>query len=224
MAGDAMQPKENILEEFKLFSISDGGFGEWINKDTDEVVFNRLSTLGEHPLSAVQLNQLLVLGREAPLSDGFFRYYWLQVPEKPPYNILKIPDFSEHYLTLGQISSFSHLKWGLYRFYVDALLYFGNIRTAYRKLRNLDIKEIGMFFDSKRFDIDAIIRRGPPLPLKSITKDDRYLISEMACKSYGELDGSSGDLHTALLKAYTAHFNAGNSSPTIRDLLTNQAP
>lgn len=120
------------------------------------------------------------------------------------------------------IESLAHLKWGLYRLYVDALLYFGNIRTAFRKLRDLSIEEIAGLFRSERFDTAAIKRRGPPLPLKVIAKDSRYLISEMACKSYGD-PGQTGDLRGVLVEAYKAHAAAGNPSPTIRELLTKES-
>jgi hypothetical protein len=87
---------------------------------------------------------------------------------------------------------------GLYSIYVDALLYFGNVRTAFRSLRDLSSTEIHAFFSSKRFDTDAIKRRGAPLPLRPIARDSRYLISEMACKSYGD-SGIEGDLRKALV-------------------------
>ena len=84
--------------------------------------------------------------------------------------------------------------------------------------------QIETFFSSKQFDTEAIKRRGPPLPLKPIAKDNRYLISEMACKSYGDSAGTDGDLRQALLQAYKAYSAAGNSSPTIRELIENKVP
>lgn len=110
------------------------------------------------------------------------------------------------------IASLAHLKWGLYRLFIDAPLYFGNVRTAFRKLRDLSIPEIADSFSCERFDTEAIKRRGPSLPLKPIAKDSRYLISEMACKSYGDSAGTDGDLRTVLLEAYKAHAAAGNPS------------
>jgi len=179
-----MKSKSDILEEFSLFSVPTGGIGSWLTEQTHPDVFERLGNVDEEPLPAVQLNQLLVLGHEAPVGDGFFRYYWLQVPEQHPYPVRQIPGFSEDWLrSQGMITSLAHLKWGLYRLYSDALLYFGNVRTAFRRLRDLSVAEIHEFFGSERFDTEAIKRRGPSLPLKPIAKDSRYLISEMACKS-----------------------------------------
>src|SRR5258708_10629069 len=183
-----MKSKAEILAEFSLFSMpAGGGIGSWLTEETHSDVFERLGRIDAEPLPAVQLNQLLVLGHEAPVGDGFFRYYWLQAPHQHPYNVREVADFSEDFLTSETILSLDHLKWGLYRLYVDALLYFGNVRTAFRRLRDLSVDELTTYFSLKRFDTEAIKRRGPPLPLKGIAKDSRYLIAEMACKSYGRL-------------------------------------
>ena len=139
--------KDDILREFAIFSVPTGGIGSWITEDTHDDVFARLAAIDDEALPAVQLNQLLVLGQEAPVADGFFRYYWLRVPEGHPYSVSELPGFSTVWLDSGDnIVSLGHLKWGLYRLYVDALLYFGNVRTAFRKLRDLPIADIDNFF------------------------------------------------------------------------------
>jgi hypothetical protein len=220
-----MKSKVQILEEFALFSVPTGGIGSWLTENTHPDVFERLGKLDDEPLRAVQLNQLFVLGHEAPVGDAFFRYYWLEAHKEHPYSIRDVPGFSEDWLRSGgMILSLEHLRWGLYRLYIDGLLYFGNVRTAFRRLRDLSASQIETFFSSRRFDTDAIKRRGPSLPMKAIAKDSRYLISEMACKSYGDSDGKDGDLRAVLIDAYKAHATAGNPSPTIRELLQNQVP
>jgi hypothetical protein len=220
-----MHSKDDILREFDLFSVPTGGIGSWLTEKTHDDVFSRLGRVDDEPLSAVQLNQLLVLGHEAPVGDGYFRYYWLQAPDQHPYDVREVPEFSDPYLdSADAIVSLAHLKWGLYRLYVDALLYFGNVRTAFRRLRDLQLSEIESFFKSERFDTKAIKRRGPSLPLNPIAKDARYLISEMACKSYGDAPGAKGDLRIVLLESYKAHAAAGNTSPTIRQLLEDRVP
>ena len=60
--------KEEILEQLQLFSLGGEGIGGWLTAETNPQVFDRLGRLEEEPLSKVQLNQLLVLGREAPVS------------------------------------------------------------------------------------------------------------------------------------------------------------
>lgn len=60
--------------------------------------------------------------------------------------------------------------------------------------------------------------------MKQIAKDSRYLISEMACKSYGDETTTQSDLRSALLHSYKAHAASGNSTPTIRQLLQGNVP
>jgi hypothetical protein len=219
-----LKSKAEILDEFSLFSMPTGGIGSWLTEQTHSDIFDRLGKIDELPLSAVQLNQLLVMGHEAPVGDGFFRYYWLQAPKEHPYNVRDVPEFSERWLDSSEmISSLTHLKWGLHRLYTDGLLYFGNVRTAFRRLRDLSIREITGLYSTERFDTPAIKRRGPPLPLKAIAKDSRYLISEMACKSYGDLE-QTGDLRAVLFEGYKAHAAAGNPTPTIREILEKKVP
>ena len=105
-----MKSKAEILEEFSLFSIPTGGIGSWLTEQTHADIFERLGKLDEEPLPAVQVNQLLVLGHEAPVGDGFFRYYWLQAPEQHPYSVREVPGFSEDWLqSEGMIASLAHL-------------------------------------------------------------------------------------------------------------------
>lgn len=219
-----MKSKEQILKEFSLFHLPTGGIGSWLTEETHDDIFMRLGNIDQKPLSAVQFNQLLVFGHEAPVGDSFFRYYWLEAPQDHPYDVRRIPGFSEDWLQSDEISSLEHLKWGLYRLYVDALLYFGNIRTAFRSIKDITMPDLKNFFISQRFDTEAIKRRGPSLPLKPIAKDNRYLISEMACKSYGDFPHGESDLISVLLDAYKAHVAVGDPSPTVRELLENQVP
>ena len=219
-----MKSKQEILELFNLFSLSSGGIGTWLTEKTHDDIFARLGLIDENPLSAVQLNQLLVLGHEAPVSDGFFEYYWHNIPKQHPYDVKAMDGYNESWTASDGIVSLEHLRWGLYRLYMDGLLYFGNVRSAFRVLRELGLIELAQFFRSKRFDTEAVRKRGPALPLKGIAKDNRYLISEMACKSYGDGLGDRGDLGDVLVQAYKAHVAAGRTAPTIRELLQDQVP
>jgi hypothetical protein len=211
--------KEKTLEELQLFSLGTGGIGSWLTLETDDRVFQRLAGIETEPLTMVQLNQLLAFGHEAPVSDDFFRYYWRDVPTEHPYEVSKLPDFQEEWLKCSAIISLAHLKWGLYRIFTDGLLYFGNIRTAYRELRSMTRPELVAFFGKHRFNTDLIKARGPALPLETIPRDDRYLISEMACKSYGDSPETSGELKDALLQALRDHMGKGGGTISIRRLL-----
>src|SRR5262249_23174854 len=159
----------------------------WIAASTPRLVLDRLGRIDAEPISLGQLNQLLILSHEAGVSHGFFKYFWLSgsiLTKIHPYNVTRIPNYNPTYQNLNHISSIPHLKWGLYRFYVDALLYFGNIRQAYRHLRDMSFAAIQEYFSSKRFDTQRLMSRGAPLEMMPIAKDDRYLIAEMACKTY----------------------------------------
>ena len=216
--------KQQILQEFELFSVPGGGIGDWLTECTHPDVFDRLGTIDEDPLPLVQLNQLLVFASEAPVDEGFFQYYWLQVPALHPYDARSLPGFDEQFIAANSIISLQHLKWGLYRLYMDALLYFGNVRSAFRSLRDLGVADIQEFFCARRFDTDGIKNRGKPLLPKPIAKDNRYLISEMACKSYGDGPDSESDLRSFLFGAYKGYVGAGFSNPTIKLLLERPIP
>ncbi len=211
--------KDQILRELSLFSLRTGGIGSWLTENTDAEVFVRLARIHEEPLTKVQLNQLLAFGHEAPASDDFFRYYWLIVPPEHPYDVRAVPDFQEAWQQSSAITSLAHLKWGLYRLFTDGLLWFGNVRSAYRQLRSMSREELSTYFAHRRFNTQLIKERGPALALSPIAKDDRYMISEMACKSYGDHPDSAGALKNALLEAFRAHQNAGGGRITIRRLL-----
>ena len=212
--------KDAILELFSLLSLPDGGIGSWLSEATGDDIFRRLSELESRPLSKVQLNQLLAFAHEAPLSRGFYRYYWLVQPHLHPYNIDCLPvTYDDSWMSTGQIASLDHLYWGLYRLYVDGLLWFGNVRTAYRALRTMTFEEIERYFADRRFDTDGMKERGPGLDLDPIAKDDRYLISEMACKSYGTTPRTRSELREALINAFRAYRETDKGRVKIRDLL-----
>ncbi len=219
-----MNTKAAILERMSLFRVPGGGIGAWLTDTRCDAVFERLARLDSDPLRGVQLNQLLVLAHEAPVSDGFFNYYWLEAPQSHPYAVKDLPGFRDEWITGTAIRSLDHLTWGLYRLYVDALLYFGNVRTAFRALRNYSQADLRQFFFTKRIDSDAIKRRGPPLPLRQIEKDRRYLIAENACKSYGDTALEDSKLRTALVEAFNIFSQAGPSLTSVRDLLERHLP
>jgi hypothetical protein len=210
--------KDGLLKKFELLSGISAGIESWITSSTDEQVFVRLGRIDADPLSKVQLNQLLLLAHEAGVSDGFFRYYWLSTPLHP-YDVTTILGYDPSFTQTDSVESLQHLIWGLYRLYVDALLFFGNIRSGYRFLRSKSEVQLNNFFGSKRFNTNAIRKRGPALPLVQIPKDNRYLISEMACKSYDSTATSQAELETALRNALDQHLAGAGGKVSIRSLL-----
>ncbi len=218
--------QETILNELQLFSLGGEGIGGWLTERTDDKVFDRLDKIQEDPLTRTQLNQILGLGHQAPVSNDFFHYYWLESPSSHPYPVDQLPDFNCQWLENGNaIVSLPHLKWGLYRLFTDALLYFGNVRTAFRTLRTLTKRELDAYFQSKRFDTDNIKNRGGVLPLDTIAQDDRYFISEMACKSFGDGTVSESEMRQALKESYEQYVKRSGVAPvTFRQLLGGNLP
>lgn len=222
--GDTVS-KESILEQFQLFSLGGEGIGGWLNEQTDGRVFDRLSAIQEHPLTRSQFNQLLALGHQGTVSPGFFRYYWLECPTDHPYAVDQLSDFSQCWFTNGNaIVSLDHLRWGLTRLFTDALLYYGNVRTAFRALRTRKHSDLADFFMSKKFDTLAIKSRGPALPLRRIPQDDRYLVSEMACKSFGDTPETDSEMRQVLRESYRRHQKAEGGPITFRDLISGNLP
>ena len=218
-------PKVDILNRFAIFSLGGHGIGGWLTETTDDRVFQRLASMGEQPLSMAQFNQLLVFGHQAPISEGFFRYYWLESPPEHPYSVDRIAGFERHWIDeKTAIISLSHLEWGLRRLFTDGLLYFGDVRTAFRTLRILARNELGSFFLRKRLDTDAISQRGNVLPLTTIPQDDRFLISEMACKSFGDTPNSEGEMRLALKRAYIQYTKEGGKTVTFSQLISGNLP
>jgi hypothetical protein len=213
---------DDILREFSLFALGTGGIGSWLCPDTDSVVRERIAQLEQEPLSHSQLNQLLVIGREAPLSSGFFEYYWLS-EFHAPYNVTRLPEWRPGVTQTGWIVDRSHLRWGLYRLFTDSLLFFGNVRAGYRFLRGQTRSELGSFFSSRAYDDGRLRKRGRPLPMRDIAKDNRYLVSEMACKSFGDAPGTKSELRDALFAAFREHKRLGGGGVTIKMLLSGEA-
>ena len=196
--------RTDILEKFQLFRGGTGGLDSWLSQDTPDGVFETLADVENNPLTRSRFNQLLTLSHEAPMTDAFFRYYWLREPRLHPYDVKKIPCFSPAFCNpeFDTVVSLDQLYWGLYRFYVDALLFFGNVRTAFQRLRLWSNEQLEAFFVEKSFQTKEMRERGEPIGPDPIEKGDRYLISEMACKSLEAGNFIDSELARALIELY----------------------
>lgn len=200
--GPNMVSPEDIQKRFSIFAGETGGIDSWLTPSQDPMIMETLKNIERFPLTQARLNQLLTYAHEAPISPVMFEYYWLSSPPEHPYDVCSLPAYRIEWSGSRSISSLDQLYWGLYRFYVDALMFFGSIRTAYQTLRILGGEEFRRFFADHAFDPEGLRNRGPALPLNPIPRDDRYLISEMACKSY-EIGGQGeAEITDALLKMY----------------------
>jgi hypothetical protein len=125
---------EHLFEALKIFTTGKRGIECLVCEGAPETVINRLATLDKDPLSKVQLNQLLGLREERGMSDDFFRYYWLAAPDAP-YKLSTIPGFSSEFAKHDKIQDLGHLIYGLYRIFVDGLLYKGTSVDTIESLR-----------------------------------------------------------------------------------------
>lgn len=218
--------RSQVLGKFELFQGGTGGLDSWLadmtpqGGKTPQAVFEAVADLENHPLTRSRMNQSLTLVHEAPISEALFRYYWLSVPDQHPYDVRTIPNFDRRYDNAGHsIESLDQLYWGLYRFYVDALLFFGNVRTAYQRLRRLSHSELTAFYQGRRIDTEGLKRRGQPISPKPIDKGHRYLISEMVCKSLEAENFADSDLAKTLLKLYRLDRRNSSEQVTTGQLL-----
>ncbi|UHQ23812.1 hypothetical protein LVB77_03625 [Lysobacter sp. 5GHs7-4] len=212
-----MTPSD-LREKYAVFNAVGGGIESLLWETAGEFVCNRLIGIENDHLSKVQLNQLLGFKEERAVSDDFFKYYWIDEPDLP-YKLLSIPGYDTSYKNYENIKSIEQFFYGLARIFVDGLLHFGNVRQFYRQYCSKARSDIDALVRSQMFNTDVIKQRGPSLPLKAIPKDDRYLISEMACKSYGDAPATAGDLKDALLDAWKDHAERGGGRVAVKTLI-----
>jgi len=209
----------SIWDDFKLFETGNQGIEGWLTHRT-EVVTERLEKLSRgQSLGLGELNQLLTLSSEAGMSSGFLKYYFLTVPDHP-WDITAIPKFDEQWIKTPpeSIQSLEQLYWGLYRLYVDGLLYFGSVRTAYRTLRNLTLKELEQGYSAYKINTAHLHDRGTALALNKIESNDRFLIAEQACKAFENEAQTCEELAQTLWQEYRKQ-PAGAAGIKIRQFL-----
>jgi hypothetical protein len=220
-----MSIKSQILSEFELFRGNGGGIEAWFTEDMPDTVVEVLADYEKRPISCEVLNQLLILSHEAGVSRGFFDFYFQYDPHQDGdswYDPKKLPEFEPRFLGSSELLNLKHLKWGLRRFYMDALLSFGNIRQAYRTLRNVRGKyAIPAYTNRCGFNTKAMLARGSGLPLEPIARDDRYLIAEIACKTYAPADSDLPALTEFMKDRFRKQVSAGKRVITVRELISS---
>jgi hypothetical protein len=211
--------RAELVKKFALLMTGNQGIESLITETSHELVIQRLLKIDDEPLSKVQFNQLLGLASEIGVSDGVFQYYWLS-EEPTTFDVQSIPDYDKGYAGKTQIESIAQLYWGLYRLWIDGLWYNGNVRAYFRRIASLSLPVLNDFFKQHQVDTQAIRSRGPSLPMTEISRDKRYLISEMACKSYGTAPETESELKNFLIKAFRDHKKKGGGKISVRNLLT----
>ena len=206
--------REEIIAYFSDIMCEKADVCGFISKNSSEHLFAALEDLESKPLSKVQFDQLLSLQHLKCMSDDFFRFYWLQMPDIHFYRIEKL-ELNEKSV---EIESIAQLKWGFNRLFIDCLFVFGNIQRGYEELCDKSKEEIEQVFRPYLFNTEQIKSRGNTLHFEDITKEDRYLISEMACKTFSDLD-DHGRLIEKLIESYKTAIREGVTRPTFRMLL-----
>jgi hypothetical protein len=218
-----MKTKDEIVDLFKELSYKDSsGIERFLSINGKDEVFDRLSKIEEEEISAVQFNQLFILSGLKGFNFDFFSYYWLESPteEHHPYDVTKVGEFHRLGASINGIETLEQLRWGLYRLYVDSLLFFGDINIGYNYLYNKSSETLKDFFESKRFQTTEIKKRGKALEFEEIPKNDRYMLSEMVRKTYELKADSPDELSKFLIDNYKAAIAQGKKPPfKINDLL-----
>lgn len=180
-------------------------------------LFELLKQIDSRPLSKVQLDQLLILHQQKNVSDDFFRYYWLEIPVAPLYEVEK-PTFE---LDTKCIASVKQLKWGFKRLFIDCLLMFGNIQRGYDALSRLNEGQLKQQFEKFKIDTEQIKERGRTLEFETIDKEDRYLISEMACKTFATTKNQE-EFVQFVVDSYKNAIAQGIKRPLFKDILSGK--
>ncbi|MCK4904659.1 hypothetical protein KAS42_00220, partial [bacterium] len=213
--------KDEIVKYFELFSNPDGdGLERFLSSNGEKEVFLRLANINKESLSKVELDQLLIISGLTGMSYGYFKYYWLMASNKHSYPVDKLEDYDEGFLNKEKVISLQHLRWGLRRIYTDSLLYYGHITNGFNRLNIKTEEQLINFFEGKRFPTEKIKMRGRPLDFKIIPQEDRYLISEMACKTYEAPADSEQNLKQFLIDNYIEAKKQGRNRVTVRDLFS----
>jgi hypothetical protein len=204
-----------------------------------------LEALKSGSLSWARLNQIIHRCSEAGMSEGCFRYYFLEVPLSHPYAVERVVSSTSYTPppNLTEIKSLPHAQWGIRRFIFDAMLYWGNLRQAYRELRQLTFDQTVSLFAGKRVNDQRMLTRGKVAEPTPIPRDSRYLISEMACKTYEAkgplrdsdhvrlalegfraLRAAGAEVTPISLRAKTKEIAEGRKQQQLFDLMFEDAP
>ena len=85
----------------------------------------------------------------------------------------------------------------------------------------MNTDRLKLFFSEKNFQVSDLTSRANYLPLEEIAKDDRYLIAEVACKTYAPADGTLPDLVSHISDRYAEFVKEGRQRQKIKDLITD---
>ncbi|HED05383.1 MAG TPA: hypothetical protein ENI61_01705 [Ignavibacteria bacterium] len=179
-----------------------------------KVCENLLRNIGEKtPLTFSQINQLLHLLHFGSISLGFFKYYFCTAPKYHIYKVSSIEGYEESFFEpdsppIKTIKTIKQLNWGLHRFHIDALFFYGNINNAFIELRTKSEEALEKKFKNKRFSpLNDFKIRGDMFAFEAMKNNEKYLTSEIA---YDALSNSSSPFKNHLLDNFddaTKNYN-----------------
>lgn len=220
-----MIEKEIIIKMFSdIMHPCKGIEGLFTNEvDQKEIIFGALSNIEHRPLTKVQLDQMLMLNYTKGMSNDFFKYYWLDEPDQHFYKVNTIQPYSEKYKKTNEIESLEQLKWGFYRLFVDLLFAFGNINMGYEKICGFNRKQLETFFGELRIGNKLPPNRSKTIKFDTIPENDKYLISEMACKTLATDYTDTTEFEKYLLERYKRYRGLNKKGyPSLHTLLSDE--
>ncbi len=211
--------KDEVIKEFAdiMYKTEQKTICSFVTETGPQELFELLENIESKPLSKVQLDQLLILHQQKNISDDFFSYYWLNMPDTPIYEVeLRFFRFDDK-----GIASVEQLKWGFKRIFIDCLLMFGNIQRGYDALSRLTHEQLKQQYEKFRINTKQIKERGKTLGFENIEKEDRYLISEMACKTFATTKNKE-EFIQFVVDSYKNAIAQGVKRPLFKDILSGK--
>ena len=208
--------KKDIIDMFNDLMCESDGICGFISKNSSQLLFDTINNIENEHLTKVQFDQLLALHHLKCMSDDFFDYYWINNPEIHYYKIKYFNKDKEN--NNRDISSLEQLKQGFERLFIDCLYIFGNVQKGYDVLCERSYAELNDIIEKQIFNTKQIEKRGNPLQFVDINKEERYLISEIACKTFENISDTNS-LTDFLIQGYEDAILKGVKEPTYRDLI-----
>lgn len=211
--------KEEIIEYFSdiMYASEQISICSFVSAKSSMELFDSLENIEEKPISKVQLDQLLILHQQKNMSEDFFRYYWLTLPTKHLYEV-EMPTAFNFNSSATTINSIEQFKWGFNRIFIDCLLMYGNIQRGYETLSRKSFEQLQAEFDKHRINDTQILQRGKTLTFEEIDKEDRYLISEMACKTLATPENEA-EFIKFVVESYKNAIASGKKNIHFKDIL-----
>lgn len=213
--------REKIVQMFSdIMHKSDGIEGLFAENIESDIIFNTISMISEDaPLTKVQLDQILMLNYTKGMSNDFFNYYWISIPSKHFYDVKKVEGYSEKYIDKKNIESLKQLKWGFYRLFIDLLFAFGNINMGYEKICDYNNEQLVEFYEQFVFNNEKFRNRSKTIKFETIDENDKYLISEMACKTLAVKYSDQTELEKFIREKYKKYILKHKKIPDLRTLI-----